>query len=210
MAVKTFEQIYGWLELAKGGAGSGPPVGHTFRGNRYTSGVGAGRTHDIRPGTENFRYSQNLDSAKAHVISAQTAVRNADFGEAYRQLNEGAYHSSQAAMKLQEPGGYTNRSLGNEAKGNYVLFHHTANLCEIANKAIHDYASALKGAQSQEEIESARSVAENSRLVAEESMKSCMQHLVTVDRIRIATKDPAFSTTTFTAPSTIQGAPVVA
>jgi len=191
MLDSTSEAISAWFESIF----KGEHPGHPFRGNRYTNGVSAGKTHDSRPGTETFNYAQYLDSAKSAVMSASTALRTSDYGEAMRQLNEAAYHSSQAASKLQNPGGYKNKNLGNEAKENYSMFHHAGNLCEIANKAIHDYARAVKQNATQEEIQGLRTTAESARATADSAVDKCMQALTTIDNVRVSTGDPSYSAT---------------
>jgi hypothetical protein len=180
--------VANWLEqVLKGGQGSGEGAGHPFRGNRYTNGVNASKTHDTRAGTEKFNYGQHLDSASQHVSIAKAYASRGEYGLARTALNEAAYHSAQAAKALVG----VDRHLGNQAKSGYTYFHHAANLCEVASKAVNDYESALRSnASDPETLATLRANAEGARSSADASVNDAFSYNNTLNTLRISANDP--------------------
>lgn len=180
--------VANWLEqVLKGGQGSGEGAGHPFRGNRYTSGVGAAKTHDSRVGTEKFGYGEHLDSASQYVSIANAYASRGEYGLARSAMNEAAYHSSQASKALLG----VDRNLGNSAKSGYTYFHHAANLCEVASKAVNDYESALRtGVKDPTILANLRSSAEGARSSADSAVNDAFSYNNTLNKLRISVSDP--------------------
>ena len=160
--------------VEKGGPGSGEQDGHPFRGNRYTGGVQSAGHHNVRPGTERYSHGQHMTAAGAHISAARSAINQGEHGIAMKHFNEAAYHAAQASKKLQEPGGFTNHELGQQAEALYHAAHHAGDAAERASKATNDAREGLRsGVDSttqgllSAQAANARAMAENTARAAE-------------------------------------------
>lgn len=186
ITTRELEQIPEWeLNFEKGGPGSGEPVGHPYRGNQFTSGVG-GAEHskyfNPRPGTEGWHHGQHLEAASAHMAAAKEAMSHRNFSLAKTHFNEAAYHATTAASKLQTRGGFTHRGLGGQADMLYTAAHLAGNAAgqlsghqtgiTTGASSVHDYERAVQAAnetaaaadQANRGVQAFRSIAEDPTL----------------------------------------------
>ena len=132
MNINSTETAEWVVEFWKGGPGSGEPVGHPFRGNRYTGGVQSSTHHRDRnrPHARNYGHAQHLTAAHGHVMAAQAAMAAGEHGIARHHFNEAAYHAAKASDQIQHGGG--NREMGHHAEALYHAAHHAGDAAERA------------------------------------------------------------------------------
>ena len=76
-----------------------------------------------------------MTAAGSHISAARTALNHGEYGLARHHFNEAAYHAAKASAKLQEPGGFTNHELGQQAEALYHAAHHAGDAAERASEA---------------------------------------------------------------------------
>ena len=181
------------IPVYKGGQGSGEQAGHPFRGNRWTAGTGSSDHHDDR-GDKSRNHGYHLDAAASHIAAGRAAQAQGDHGAAMRHFNEAAYHASQASAKLQNPGGFTNRTLGGSAETLYHLAHDAGNASEKANFANREVTRYTRdGGNDPAELASLQKAASDATSAANQMGSTLESHAATVDSIRSQVGDPTYT-----------------
>ena len=187
----NINEVFEWaLTFEKGGQGSGEHDGHPFRGNGHTGGVPQAAHHDTR-GEVNWSHHDHLDAATSHINAAMAALHAGKFGTARAFFNEAAYHMAHAATILNKSGEDT--SLHQMGKSGYAINHNAGDMAELANKAMNEYATALRRGNDQNAISMAALRAQIAQKGAMDAGATAASHLsqITSHRLGSAMLDAA-------------------
>ena len=124
------------LTLEKGGPGSGPQMGHPFRGNGNTGGIQNAMAHNPR-GEQGYGRNDHLNAANAHIQAALAAHNNGNHSLARYHFNEAAYHAGKAAQtKFSNGKNRDDRSVHQQAKTLEYAAHHAGDEAGRAGHAL--------------------------------------------------------------------------
>jgi len=133
----NFDTTPEWeIDLTKGGPGSGPEMGHPFRGNGITGGIQNAMAHNPR-GEVGWGRSEHLDAANAHLQAALAAHNAGNHGAARWHFNEVAYHAGLAGHpKFSDGKNRDDRSIHQQAKTLEYAAHHAGDEAGRAGHAL--------------------------------------------------------------------------
>jgi len=192
-------------EINKGGPGSGPEDGHPFRGNRWTSAVGAAEHHNPRRGTENFDHGQHLDAAKAHLDAASRAMASGHYNEAGHHYDEAAFHAASATSQIQAPtqeypfgGTQGTRRLGEKTSSLYESLHSAGESARAASRDTGRLLKATAGGADSRVLGQLRQQASQSQALAHASANEADAVHSSLSAARVVAGDPTLSRRTGT------------